>query len=180
MNLWPLVAIGSGAGLLGIVVHVLEPVVDVFSLDRGEHVRQAFNESKGTPYSYGGGHYGFLWPRGGRGIRGGIGWDCSGWVHAVTSRDRRPSRFVIPNGGVGDIWAAAGRPMNTGFGSKPGDLIFWGSPLRPVHIGFVVGPGLAVSAMGKGPSTNGDQPSQVVKLHSWAATGLPVLGTKSW
>lgn len=180
---WTALAVGSGLGLLGVLGvagHVLEPVFDVFSIDRGEYVRRAFAESKGVPYSYAGGHRGFVWPRGGPGARGGVGWDCSGWVGAVVARAPRPPRFPVPNGNVGMLWAAAGRPLNTGLGSKPGDMIFWGTPWRPVHVGFVVGPDLAVSALGRGAATNADQPGQMVKLHSWRGTGLPLLGTVSW
>ena len=181
---WALLAVGSGAGLLGLgaLHHLLEPALDhFFSTDRGDFVRRMFAESRGVPYSYGGGHYpGATWPRGGPGIRGGIGWDCSGWVYAVTSQANPKPKFPIPNAAVGEIWKSAGYPLNNGFGAKAGDLIFWGYPWRPLHIGFVAGPNLAYSELGQGPAINGDHPDQCVKEHSWAGVGLPMLGTASW
>lgn len=150
-------------------------------VDRAAHVAAAFAGSKGARYSWGGGHTPPIrWPIGGRGLNGGIGWDCSGWVSAVVARASSPPRWAARPLGSGDIWRSVGSPRNGAGSGRPGDLIFWSFEGRPVHVGFIIAPGWAVSAMGRGSSVNGDDPTQIVKLHTFRGAGLPVLGTASW
>lgn len=151
---------------------------------RWAEIEPLLQQSTGARYSWAGGHppSRVVWPKGSPGERGGIGFDCSGYVLAVASRVKNPPFWAKKDLGSNDIFAAVGSPRNAGVGAKPGDLIFWGNYLLGpvVHVGFVVNSSMAVSAMGRGQSVNGDDASQIVRMHPWSGTGMRVIGTAPW
>jgi hypothetical protein len=190
---WPLLAIPVVAGLWWWRANVRAATEDVLLVttadgamalltvpSRASSVMQSFYQSVNQPYSYGGGHgTNWTWPRGGPGVRGGIGWDCSGWVLAVIRRAPSPPSWARADMGAMAMWTACGAPRNGLAGSKPGDLVWWGNG-TPHHVGFLTDDGMAVSAFGAGSGTNADKPGQMVKKHKIGGVGAPVIGTSPW
>lgn len=154
------------------------------SQDQLAVVLRAYAQSRGVPYSWGGGQNGFVWPQGGPGLRGGIGWDCLGWVKAVIKTFAPDSEAAQVKGTGTDFWRHFGYPKGGMAGAQLGDIVWWVNDSGDlVHVGFLISATHAVSAFGGGSSTNGDKASAKIQEHgiSRSATGgLTVLGTARW
>jgi cell wall-associated NlpC family hydrolase len=117
----------------------------------------------GVPYSWGAGiprHGMTAWPTGARGIGGGIGWDCSGFVQAALVRlDLLPP--MAPDRSAGGLFAIAS-PVVMG-AEQLGDLAFYGIS-RISHVTLVIAPGVVMGANGGDSTTNADDARAYVKL----------------
>lgn len=126
--------------------------------------------SWGAPYSYGAGKPSDGrdaikaiggWPDGVKGIGGGVGWDCSGWVQAALVRLR-----ILPPTAM-DRSAAAlhdlAQPVAPGE-EHLGDMAFYGTPAHVSHVMLVVAPGVVMGARGGDSKTNADNPHALVQL----------------
>lgn len=117
----------------------------------------------GTPYSWGAGQASVSgWPVGVRGLKGGIGYDCSGFAQAAlvrlkiltgkerdrTAHDLYTDCLVIPE-----------------TEAKLGDLAFYGKHERVTHVMVYLGNGAVIGASGGTSRTNGDDPAAYVQVH---------------
>ena len=118
----------------------------------------------GAPYSWGAGgpSHGYdAWPGGARGVAGGIGWDCSGFVQAALVRlgllfPGAPRRSAA---GLYDLSA----PVPLGQ-ERMGDLAFYGPGGRVAHVMLVLAPGVVYGARGGVSGTNADDPRAYVQI----------------
>jgi cell wall-associated NlpC family hydrolase len=87
----------------------------------------------GIPYLWGGGHAGVVAPRG-------ENVDCSGLVHQVFGENG-----ISITGNTVTMWAQS-TPVPDLAHALPGDLLFWGTPPAPHHIGIYIGNGQMIDA----------------------------------
>lgn len=126
----------------------------------------------GTPYSWGAGEPKLSidgWPRGVKGLKGGIGWDCSGFAQAALVRLGILSPDA-PDRSSAALFDAT-RPVPAA-GERMGDLAFYGPLGRASHVMVVVGPGVVLGARGGDQTTNGDAFRAFVQLEPlmyWSA-----------
>jgi cell wall-associated NlpC family hydrolase len=151
-------------------------------IDRMPYVLEAFKQSRGARYSWGGGHPPGpkAWPSGSPGKAGGKGFDCSGYILNLALRAPSPPDWARRNIAVGEIYNAVGRPTNGGNGAVPGNLLFFGRNGIPLHIAIMTGPDRAISAFGHGEGVNGDDPNATVTQHTIRGVGMPLIGSSSW
>lgn len=126
--------------------------------DRVCHLMEAW----GTPYSWGTGtptHDG--WPIGVKGLKGGIGYDCSGFAQAALVR-LGMLKAGTPDRSAAGLWDA-GKPIETD-AAQLGDLAFYGGHARITHVTVCLGGGVTIGANGGNSMTNGDDPRAFVQL----------------
>jgi murein DD-endopeptidase len=118
----------------------------------------------GASYSWGSGTPGNAeasWPNGAKGIKGGVGWDCSGFAQAALVRlgmlsVRAPDCSAATLYGFGKHVAPGEEQM--------GDLAFYGPHGKVQHVMVVVGTGIVLGARGGGSTTNADDARAFVQL----------------
>lgn len=126
--------------------------------DRVGHLMEAW----GTPYSWGAGTPTLNgWPLGVKGLRGGIGYDCSGFAQAALVR-LGMLKAGTPDRSAAGLWDA-GKPVETD-DAQLGDLAFYGSHARITHVTVCLGGGVTIGANGGNSMTNGDDPRAFVQL----------------
>jgi len=125
----------------------------------------------GVPYSWGAGGPGTAdaWPNGTPGVKGGVGFDCSGFVEAALVRlGLMPHDALRRSAAM--LWdAATSVPAGA---EQLGDLAFYGPLGRASHVMLVVGPGVVLGARGGDQTTNGDNARAFVQLEPlmyWSA-----------
>jgi cell wall-associated NlpC family hydrolase len=119
----------------------------------------------GVPYSYGGGTPADgerNWPDGAKGLKGGVGWDCSGFAQAALvrmellsplSKDRTAQSLYDLTVPVTDT-------------PRVGDLSFYGRNSKNVsHVMVICGDGCCIGASGGTSFTNGNDPTAFVQIH---------------
>lgn len=125
----------------------------------------------GVPYSWGAGgpSTGDSWPDGTPGVKGGRGFDCSGFAEAALVR----LGLMVPGAprrSAAMLWdSATSVPIGT---ERMGDLAFYGPLGRAAHVMVVVGPGVVLGARGGDQTTNADAPKAYVQLEPlmyWSA-----------
>lgn len=116
----------------------------------------------GIPYSWGAGRPSSQgWPIGVKGLKGGIGLDCSGFAQVALVRlgilhEGDPDRSAA------GLWDAA-KPIDTD-AAQLGDLAFYGGHARITHVVVCLGGGVCIGANGGNSMTNGDDPRAFVQL----------------
>lgn len=119
-------------------------------------------EAYGVPYSWGAGtptHDG--WPIGVKGLKGGVGYDCSGFAQAALVR-LGLLKAGTPDRSAAGLWEA-GTPIDTD-AAQLGDLAFYGGHARITHVTVCLGGGVCIGANGGNSMTNGDDPRAFVQL----------------
>lgn len=130
-----------------------------------------------VPYSWGAGAPSNAdegWPNGVKGIKGGIGWDCSGFAQAALVRLGMLS-IRAPDCSASTLYGL-GKPVAPGE-EQMGDLAFYGPHGQVQHVMVVVGTGIVFGARGGDSSTNADQPRAFVQLEPlkyWSGAFLGV------
>lgn len=126
----------------------------------------------GTPYSWGAGEPKSSltgWPGGVKGLRGGVGWDCSGFVQAALVRLGMLAPDA-PDRSARTLYEDS-KPVPAGT-EQMGDLAFYGLLGRAQHVMLVVGTGVVIGARGGDATTNGANPRAFVQLEPlmyWSA-----------
>ena len=127
-------------------------------------VEAVVDSAIGIPYSYGAGAPSDPFPQGAKGIKGGHGYDCSGFVQgALVALGLLPE--TAPDRGAASL-AKLGSPVAWGK-QQPGDVAFYGTPVT--HVMLVrtepdaSGDSGVIGASGGHSYTNGDDPKAAVK-----------------
>lgn len=131
-----------------------------------EHIVDA---AIGIPYSYGAGTPADPFPGGATGIKGGHGYDCSGFVQGALVALGMLSESA-PDRSAATL-SKVGTPVPWGQ-QRPGDVAFYGTPVS--HVMLVrtepdaTGDSGVIGASGGHSYTNGDDPKAIVKTFTSA------------
>lgn len=132
-------------------------------LDVKDERVQELLQAWGVPYSYGAGKPSDGgredWYTGARGIRGGVGYDCSGFVQVAQVRLGLLSPAAA-DAATGGLWEKSDLVKDQ---PRVGDMAFYGKE-RPTHVMLCLGGGVVMGATGGYPTTNADMPTAYVSL----------------
>jgi cell wall-associated NlpC family hydrolase len=122
----------------------------------------------GVPYSWGAGALSeglTYWPRGPKGLHGGLGWDCGGLIQACWLVTGQIAPDAWPDKSAHDIANACEAVKLEEV--QVGDVYLYGSNGRISHITYALGGGMCLGANGGGSTTNGDDPKACVQIRPW-------------
>lgn len=143
-----------------------EPRAKSHKEDHGEAgmADSPYNELEGIPYSYGAGDPSTPWASSAKGLKGGLGLDCSGTAQMILVHDGKLARTAADRGSAALSKACDRVELGR---QRRGDLVFYGNPVTHVMVcnedARADGDSEVIGASGGRSTTNGDDPNARVK-----------------